>query len=348
MKKIGTYLFMVLIITILLPTVIVKTFSFAPRDNLALGDGFDETDSSPKIKQNIIEKLQPIVDQKELDSIKLLNPYTDVVTEIPLEEYIKGVVAAEMPAAFHIEALKAQAIAARTYAISRTVKYVDGHPNHKSAPLCKGVHCQDYLSLDELTQIHGDSWVENYWAKIGEAVDSTKGLLIYYDNAIVEPLYHSTSGGMTEDAINVFASDTPYLKAVISPYEEEAPKYKTITTLTGDEFVNKINSKYPDAKVSKDNIHEKIKLIEKTASGRIKKAAIDKTVIDGKELRDLFSLNSTNFTIAYDKKLNIIDITTFGYGHGVGMSQWGANGMAKNGSSFIEILKHYYTGVEIR
>ena len=141
-----------------------------------------------------------------------------------------------MPAEFHIEALKAQAIAARTYAISRTIKYSNGHPDHKKSPLCSGIHCQAYLSLEELKLIHGQEWVDNYWGKIEEAVKSTENMVIYYKGEIIEPLYHSTSGGMTEDAIDVFAIDSPYLKSVISPYEEEAPKYKVVVTLTREEF----------------------------------------------------------------------------------------------------------------
>lgn len=347
MKRFGAYLILVLIITIILPSVIVKTFNFVPRDQV-VGQGFDNESVPHKKneKSNLITK-SDLIEKKSLDYIKLFNPYTNTVSEIPIEEYVKGVVAAEMPAEFHIEALKAQAIAARTYALSRTIKFSDGHPDHKLAPLCKAVHCQHYLSMEELRQINGENWIENYWDKIEEAVDSTRNILMYYNGEIIEPLYHSTSGGMTEDAINVFATDTPYLKGVISPYEEEAPKYKTVTTITGDEFVNKINNKY-NTKLSKNNFFEKIRLVEKTTSGRIKKLAIDKTIIEGRELRDLFNLNSTNFTITYDQKLNIIDIVTYGYGHGVGMSQWGANGMAKRGSTYIDILKHYYKDIEIR
>ena len=251
MKRFGAYLILVLIITIILPSVIVKTFNFVPRDQV-VGKGFDDKSIPYKKneKSNLITK-SDLIEKKSLDYINLFNPYTNTVSEIPIEEYVKGVVAAEMPAEFHIEALKAQAIAARTYALSRTINFSEGHPDHKLAPLCKAVHCQHYLSMEELRQINGENWIENYWDKIEEAVDSTKNILMYYNGEIIEPLYHSTSGGMTEDAINVFATDTPYLKGVISPYEEEAPKYKTVTTITGDEFVNKINNKY-NAKLSKN------------------------------------------------------------------------------------------------
>lgn len=344
MKKFGIYLVVVLTITIFLPTVVVKTFKIVPKTNEVEGKGFEE--ELPVMAEG--NKTPIAMEETTIEYVKVYNTKKKTVETILLDDYVKGVVAAEMPAEFHIEALKAQAVAARTLAIYRSIKYKDGHSGHKNAPLCSDVHCQAYLSLPELQVFHGDSWVENYWGKIEEAVDSTKGLLIYYDGEIIEPLYHSTSGGMTEDAIDVFATDSPYLKSVISPYEEVAPRYKSIKTLTGSEFIGKLNRKYPDAKITKDNFADKIKLIEKTESGRVKKIAIDNKIINGREIRDLFELNSTNFVITYNKNVDLIEITTYGYGHGVGMSQWGANGMAKNGSTYIEILKHYYTDVEIR
>lgn len=349
MRKFGVYLLTVLIITVFLPGVIVKTLNIVPRDNAVIGQEVVGTEEKEKVenKRYDLDK-DVVVELVELESIKVYNPYTDKTEELDLEEYIKGVVAAEMPAAFHLEALKAQSVAARTYAVSRSIRFAEGHPDHKSAPLCTDVHCQAYLSLDELRTIHGDSWIENYWEKIESAVQITQGQLIYYDGKVAEPLYHSTSGGMTEDAVNVFATETPYLKAVASPHEEEAPRFKTVSTLTADEFINKIKSKYKDADITKEDFYEKIKLIEKTESGRIQKISIGTKILNGRDIRDLFGLNSTNFSISYDKGLEIIDITTYGYGHGVGMSQWGANGMGKNGSDYVEILKHYYTDVVIR
>lgn len=345
MRKIGIYMMMVLIITILLPTVIVKAFNFVPRENVVSGESVKVPEKELPI---VNETKEPVEVVESVETINLYNPYNDSVEKMELELYIKGVVAAEMPAEFNIEALKAQAVAARTYAVSRSLRYPEGHPDHKAASICRGVHCQAYLSLGELRQIKGEEWIENYWGKIEEAVDSTKGELIYYNGEVIESLYHSTSGGMTEDAVNVFSQDTPYLKSVQSPYEENAPRFKTVITITDEEFISKINSAYPEAKVNKDNLTEKIKLIEKTPSGRIKEIAIGKEILDGRVFRDLFKLNSTNFTITYITKLKIIDITTYGFGHGIGMSQWGANGMGKNGSSYLEILNHYYTDVEVR
>lgn len=341
MKKLAIYLLTVLVITILLPTVIVKTFNFVPKEISSIGVSFEE---KPKEDD---DKKEPVEIDYDFEKVKAYNSKTNTVEVIPIDDYVKGVVAAEMPAEFHIEALKAQAIAARTYAISRSIKFEEGHPDHKLAPLCTGIHCQAYLSLPQLEEIHGESWVEKYWSKIEEAVESTNNLAIFYEGEIIEPLYHSTSGGRTENVKDVFAIDLPYLKSVSSPYEEEAPRFRETVTMSIEDFIKKIKSKYPMANIDKNNLHEKIKLIERTATGRVKKIAIDTNVVDGRELRDLFELNSTNFTISLDRKLNIIEIETYGFGHGVGMSQWGANGMGKNGKNYEEILKHYYTGVEI-
>lgn len=348
MKKLSIYLATVLVITILLPTVIVKTLNFVPRETPSHGISLKEKNEKKKIE----EKKGPLMKEPlkidfDIENVKVYNPKKNTVETIPLDDYVKGVVAAEMPAEFHIEALKAQAVASRTYALYRMIKFKEGHPDHQSAPLCTEIHCQAYLSLSQLKELHGESWEENYWPKIEEAVESTKNLAIFYEGELIEPLYHSTSGGRTENVKDVFAIDVPYLKSVSSPYEEDSPRYKDTITMTVEDFIKKIKLKYPKANINKDNVHQKIKLIERTATGRVKRIAIDTYLVEGREFRDLFGLNSTNFTISLDKKLNIIEIETYGFGHGVGMSQWGANGMGKNGSSFEEIIKHYYTGVKI-
>lgn len=339
MKKIGIYTIGILLLIIIIPSIIVSTLNLTPKE-----DGEGKIFTKEKDQDQEIEEGKNIFD----GYIKVYDTRNQQVIQMELEEYVKGVVAAEMPGEFHIEALKAQAVASRTYAIIRSLNYQEGHPDHIEAPLCTGIHCQAYLTLEELNAIHAKGWEEKYWSKIEEAVNSTKGLVLYHNDEIIEPLYHSTSGGMTEDALDVFAVDLPYLKAVESPFEEDAPRFRSVVTMTGDEFVDKLRRKYPGANITKENLSDKIKLVERTKSGRIKKLAIDGTVINGREIRELFELNSTNFTITYNPKTNIVDIETIGYGHGVGMSQWGANGMAKNDKNYQEILKHYYTGVEIK
>lgn len=325
MKNFAVYVVFILFMTILLPLFLVKGCS---------------PDKEEDIAKNTQQK---IIKGEEL--IKVYNTKTGETEEMELEEYLKRVVAAEMPAAFHIEALKAQAIAARTYALNRIERFSDGHIDHITAPLCTGVHCQAYLTLEELEEIHGKSWTKEYWPKINQAVDETKGMVVTYEGELIDAMYHSTSGGMTEDSENVFATVKPYLRSVPSPNEESAPKFKTTITMSFNDFVKKIQEIVPGIKITKKNITQVIKVADKSETGRIKKLMIGEKIVEGRDFRSAFNLNSTNF------KINLIgdniEIETLGNGHGVGMSQWGANAMAKNGSSYDEILKHYYQGVEV-
>jgi len=326
MKTILTYIIFIFLISILLP--------------LGLAIGCDNVNDEVGKKDDEVKIISSD------DDVKIYNIKTKQLEDFDLEEYIKGVVAAEMPAAFEIEALKAQAVAARTYAMNKIERFKDGHPDHPQAPLCTGIHCQAWLSEDELIQAHGESWMKDYWPKIEEAVESTEGEVIVFDGELIEPLFHSTSGGMTEDSEDVFATAKPYLRSVESPNEEDAPKFKDTITMPFQTFADKINGKYPNINLTKANITQMIKVAEKSETGRIMKLMIGEELVNGRDFRSLFNLNSTNF------KINLIgdqiQIETIGYGHGVGMSQWGAQAMAKSGSSYKDILKHYYTGVELQ
>ncbi len=325
MKNIAAYVIFILFMTILLPLFLVK------------GCNPDNGEKPTKKTQ------QKIIEGKEL--IKIYNTKTGNTEEMELEEYLKGVVAAEMPAAFHIEALKAQAIAARTYALTRIERFSEGQIDHITAPLCTGIHCQAYLTLEELGQAHGQSWITEYWPKIMQAVDETKGMVVTFEGELIDAMYHSSSGGVTEDSENVFATAMPYLRSVPSPNEESAPKFSSSITMSFNDFVKKIQEMVPGINITKKNVTEVIKVADKSETGRIKKLMIGEKIIEGRDFRARFNLNSTNF------KINLIgdniEIETLGNGHGVGMSQWGANAMAKNGSTYEEILKHYYLGVEV-
>ncbi len=281
----------------------------------------------------------------EPELIKVFNSKTNEVIVIEPEEYLKGVVASEMPADFNIEALKAQSVTARTYLLYRLKKYPEGHPDHMGAPVCSGIHCQVWASKDDLIASHEDGWYEEYWAKIEEAVNSTSGQILTYEGKIIEPLFHSTSGGRTENSEDVFSTAVPYLRSVESPYESEAPKLHDSVNMTVDEFIRKIKSVYENLDISPDNLDEKIQLGEVSEGGKIKTIYVDNTEITGREMRSLFNLNSTDFN--FIQSGNEIEIVTNGYGHGVGMSQWGADGMADKGFDYKEILKHYFTDIKI-
>lgn len=288
--------------------------------------------------------------QEIVESTKMVKVYInqkDKVETMELEEYIKGVVAGEMPAVFEMEALKAQAVAARSYAISRINAYGEtGNPDHPAAELCDGVHCQVWLSKDKLRELKSEKWMKIYWPKIEKAVDDTKNLIMTYQNKPVDqPLFHSTSGGRTENSEDVFVSSVPYLRSVESPYEEKAPYFTDQEVVPISTFLSKIKNKYKDCTIKTSTIRSGLRILKRSTGGRILEMQVGNKIVTGREIRDLLALRSANFNIAIDGK-NLV-FTTVGYGHGVGMSQWGANGMAEKGHTFEEILKHYYVGIEI-
>ena len=301
-------------------------------------------------KENIKPNIEDGVNKKktslELDgksTVKVFITAENKVEEVELEEYIASVVSSEMPVSFEVEALKAQAVAARTFLASRKVK-----PCEKAigGEICDTVHCQVYMSKERrISEWQGGKGEEN-WAKIKEAVDATKGKVLSYEGELVMyPQFFSTSSGKTEKAVDVFSGDIPYLVAAESIGEEIAPKFKAELPIDIDEFINTVNSKYSEAKLTVENIKSSLEIISRSESGGVKEIRIGDVKVKGTDFRMLLKLNSTNFEFEIDD--NEIKFTSKGYGHGVGMSQWGANVMAKEGKEYDYILKHYYTGIDI-
>ncbi len=278
--------------------------------------------------------------------IKVYRHSSGKTETIAFEDYVKGVVAGEMPASFELEALKAQAVAARTYSLSKINRSGEGgNPDHPSAPVCDDTHCQVYRSPEELEKIKSAEWMATGWPKIQEAVESTRGQLMYYQDALVEqPLFHSSSGGKTENSEDVFVSALPYLKSVDSPYEAAAPHQDEQVEIALSEFCQKIKQSYPKKDPGIVN-SSSLKVLERSAGGRVAAMQVGNLTLKGREIRDIFGLRSANFTVSVQG--NTVLFTTDGYGHGVGMSQWGANGMAQAGYDYAAILKHYYTGIEV-
>lgn len=246
---------------------------------------------------------------------------------LELEDYIMGVVAAEMPASFHVEALKAQAIIARTYALKAI---------QNGKILTDNESTQSYKDNQELLNIWGSSY-NNYLNKIKEAVNSTKGMYLTYNGDYIEALYHSTSNGYTEDSVYVWGNYYPYLVSVESIYDNLNPSFEVKKEISYVELSNKLGINITSNSV--------FNLDDKTSSGRINNILIDNISFKGTVFRNKLGLRSTSFDIA--KNDQGIIVTTLGYGHGVGLSQYGANGYAKNGYTFNQILIHYYPGVTI-
>ncbi len=268
------------------------------------------------------------------------------VAKVDLEEYVVSVVASEMPANFELEALKAQAVAARTYAISKAERFKTfGNDTHPEAPLCDEVHCQVYRDKSEIEKIKGEEWMQAYWTKLEEAVQDTTAQVMTYQGMLVEqPLFHSSSGGQTENSEDVFTAAVPYLRSVESPYEELATHRNEKRTFSTAKLRDAIkNAKLGDTgKLKESNI--KIQSISK--GGSVEKIKTGKLILTGRQIRTACNLPSDNFTIEYADS-NVTFISN-GYGHGVGMSQWGADGMAKNGYTYEKILSHYYSGIELK
>lgn len=261
---------------------------------------------------------------KEEIKLALKDTSTGEIKNIELEDYIVGVVAGEMPASFNEEALKAQAIASRTYAMYK-MKNSNG-----TYDLVTDKTNQVYITEEKMKSL----WQENfdyYFEKIKKAVYDTKDLIMTYNGDVILSLYFARSNGKTEDAIAVFGSNQEYLKSVESPEENLTSE----VTISKDKFCNKLN-------ISCDAIN--ISNVLKSSSGRINSLNINGKTFKGTEIRTLFDLKSTDFDITIDSEIKFI---TKGYGHGVGMSQYGANKLAQNGKNYEEILKHYYQNINI-
>ncbi len=261
-----------------------------------------------------------------------------------LEDYIGHVVAAEMPASFKDEALKAQAVAARTFAVRR-MKLFGGTGCSNGCDVCTdSTCCQAFLSSDSMRSRWGDDYDE-YRSKVMSAAENTSGIIAVYDGKPIEALYHSTSGGYTEDSQNVFSQAQPYLKGVYSPGEEDSSKFSSVTEISRSRFAKAINASCKKAGLSASKLEKQVSIVSRFDSGRVKSVKVGGAVMSGREFRTALGLNSANFTLEFAEKK--VRIKTIGYGHGVGMSQQGANAMARDGATFDEILTHYYTGIEL-
>ena len=258
---------------------------------------------------------------------------TDKVEEVPLEEYIVGVLAGEMPIDFELEALKAQAVASRSYVLKRMEYNKDNEYD-----VVDSVLNQVYLDDDYLKE----TWGNNYTIKINKlrtAVNETYNEYMEYDGEIIDALFFSTSNGYTEDSHLVFNLELPYLKSVESSWDQEVSSaFSSKYTYSLQEFYEKLGLEY------KDKLE--VEILEKSSTNRVLKLKINGEEFEGTTLYNKLGLRSTDFEITQVGSNVVFDMK--GYGHGVGMSQYGALGMAKQGYTYDEILKHYYTGVTIK
>lgn len=257
---------------------------------------------------------------------------SEEVIKIPFEDYIVGVLAGEMPISFEIEALKAQAVAARSYVMKKMEYNKD-----KVYDVVDTVLNQVYLDDEHLRAVWKDDYNNNI-NKIKKAVLETHNEYLEYDGKVVDAMFFSTSVGFTENSEEVFPNEVPYLRSVESKWDEISPVYEVNYSFDLKDFYQKLDLDYND-KVN-------LEVIDKTSTGRIKKIKINNKLFDGSEVVNKLELRSNHFTI--NQNNDKVHIVTKGYGHGVGMSQYGAQGMALEGYKYDEILKHYYQDVKIK
>lgn len=295
---------------------------------------------------NIKENLQPSSTKYFSNGeFKVLDHATNKIFSIPEEKFIYSTVATEVPASFHDETIKAQMVAAYTYFKNLQAKQ-KSHPSDdlKGADFAVDSSKCMYYATDE--KIH-EKWGNNfdfYNDKFNRLLGEVFGQTLKYNGEYIEALYHAISAGQTESITDVFGGERPYLKAVPSPGDTLASGYLTEKSVSIDETLNILKTKFPDENLSPSEI-QSMSVTEKNDSGFIKKVQVGPKTLTGREIRDLFSLRSSNFDIEANQ--DSITFKVRGYGHGVGMSQYGAEYMAKQGADYKQILSWYYPGAEL-
>ena len=297
---------------------------------LLLAAAFGRQPMTADVERGELSPTQPAPSDRSV--MLTVKSRTGNLRQMDLQSYLVGVVLAEMPADFDSEALKAQAVVARTY----TRKRMEGS-KHDAAAICMDpACCQSWRSEEEyLAQGGRQSSVE----KVRQAVTDTDGMVLCYDGKLIDATYFSCSGGSTEDAVAVWGQDVPYLQAVESPGEENAPRYSDTVSFSASDFAGKLGLSAGEDPAGWFGA------VTYTEGGGVKTMVIQGKEFSGTQLRSKLGLRSTAFEITVRGKK--IEITTRGFGHRVGMSQYGAQAMAKAGSAYGEILAHYYTGTEL-
>ena len=309
---------------------------------------FDLNFKPPEIK---LDYLKAITDKKsapndsEKCAFKVLDKSGNKVVSLTLKDFTLGAVATEMPITFEPEALKAQAVAAYTYFSSLKEKHSQNpNPNLKDADFeIDSANWQYYVSKEQMRERWGENF-DFYYEKLSQAVEPVLGQSLKQNGHYIEALYHSISSGNTEDIVDVFGGNCSYLRSVPSPGDLLAPGYLSSKEISLEELKSTAKNKGPGISFD-ENPQYLIKIIKKTDSSMVLEAKIGEKSVTGREIRDLFSLRSANFDVNIHNEK--VEFLVRGYGHGVGMSQYGAQNMAKQGADYKQILAWYYPETEL-
>ncbi|UTR16967.1 stage II sporulation protein D [Salipaludibacillus sp. LMS25] len=330
MKKVIFSALIFIGIVLLVPTLLVTTGGSALEE-------FNE-------ELPIMENTNTTVDEVEDESLNLVTQFeqvavfrsgTEMIENVPLEEYIVGVVASEMPASYEMEALKAQALTARTYLIRQLLEGGDLNLPDGADVTDTELH-QVFQNEAELEEAWGGDF-EWKISRIRQAVYETEGQVITFEGEPITATFFSTSNGYTENSEEYWENEIPYLRSVESPWDTESPRYKDEREFTIDEIEARLQVTIHDDDLGK--------ISSRTTGGRVAEVTIDGHTFSGREIREALELDSSDFT--WDMIGGKVVIETRGWGHGVGMSQFGADGMAREGYSYEDIINYYYQGVTI-
>lgn len=277
-------------------------------------------------------ELEKVLQEDSAVEVAVMRTQTEQVENVPLETYVSGVVASEMPIEFEQEALKAQALAARTYIVNKMI-----YNKEEDSDVTDSIQDQVYKNDAELRTKWGKDYAKNM-EKITEAVMATKGEIITYNDKPIDPQFFSTSNGFTENSEDYYVTEIPYLRSVPSPWDEASPYYLDQETFSIEQIETALGIDLPN------NQQLSIKAT-RTDSNRVDELDLAGNILSGRKVREMLELRSNDFSV--EQKNNFLIFTTKGNGHGVGMSQYGANGMAKEGKTYKEIVQYYYKDVEI-
>ncbi len=275
------------------------------------------------------------------ENFRVLNEQTGKILEVSPKEYVRGALAAEMPPTFHPEAMKAQAVAAHTYALCRREQ---ARANGEKSDFSADPENWKVYTTEKLFRERYEDLADTYWKAICQAADGVAGYILTYEGEPIVAAYHSMSSGKTEDASNVWTGGKPYLVPVDSFGDTLAPDYRMTLTLSADELAGALRKTWTDL-VLEGDASGWIGEAQRSESGYITEITVGNKTVSGADFRTALDLRSSDFTVSYDGGEFIFKVV--GYGHGVGLSQYGADYMARQGASFDEILLHYYQGASI-
>lgn len=340
MKKLLKFVFLLTLCSVFAPLLTVGVAMDTPSEPVS-----QLTEPETLVVENQLTQTE----RSSYDENTVITLYTQgECREINLREYLTGVLAAEMSAGFPEEALKAQAVAARTYTHYKMNLYgAEQSPEaHQGADLCDDPgHCEAFADLAvQATELWGDS-AEVYLQRLQEAVDATDGMILVYEEEPIAAVFCAAAGEKTESAADIWGSKLPYLVSVDSPGGQDCSRYHGTVTMEQTAFVETMKNKWPDADFS-DPPTAWFRDSHRTEVGSVMDVLVGGVRLTGSEVRQALGLNSANFKVKVEGE-NLV-FTTVGYGHGVGMSQYGARYYAMDGQTYDQILYHYYPGTQLQ